>query len=177
MRFSHLFLASPMMLILVVWAPVSRACAQAQCVIVDKETRTPIRDVKVATDKGEVAVTDYQGRVRVEGACKSATISHVSYLQRRVDRQELRDTLWLLPKENRLGEVVVVGKDPNNLVSDVVKSATADAPMYAPPKALAEFDFFKMFEKKPLSKKARTKNKQILQDWAHLYVMPPASVK
>ena len=35
----------------------------------------------------------------------------------------------------------------------------------------------KMFEKKPLSKKARKKNKQILQDWDHLYVMPPDSVK
>lgn len=166
-----------MMLILVVWAPMSHACAQAQCVIVDKETDTPIRDVKVKTDKGQVLVTDYQGRLKVDEPFESATISHVSYLQRRVNRQELRDTLWLLPKENRLGEVVVVGKDPNNLITNVVKSATADAPMYAPPKALAEFDFFKMFEKKPLNRKARKKNKQIMQDWDRLYVLPPDSVR
>ena len=177
MKCSHLFLASPLALFLLVWAPVSRVCAQAHCVIVDKETGTPIRDVKVATDKGQVVVTDYQGRVKVDAPFESATISHVGYLQRRVSRRELRDTLWLLPKENRLGEVVVVGKDPNNLVTSVVKSAIADAPMYAPPKALAEFDFFKMFEKKPLNRKARKKNKQIMKDWDRLYVLPPDTVR
>ena len=177
MRLSHPFLTSPLLLLLLVWAPVSDACAQAHCVIVDKETGTPIRDVKVKTDKGQVLVTDYQGRVRVEEPFESATISHVSYLQRRVNRQELRDTLWLLPKENRLSEVVVVGKDPQNMIDNVVMSAIADAPMYAPPRALAEFDFFKMFEKKPLNRKARKKNKQILKDWDHLYEMPSDSVR
>ena len=91
------------------------ASAQTKCVIIDKETGTPIRDVKVRTDKGHVAVSDYQGRVVIDSAFNSATISHVSYLQRIVNRHECRDTLWLLPKENRLGEVVVWGKEQKNI--------------------------------------------------------------
>jgi len=42
---------------------------------------------------------------------------------------------------------------------------------------LAEFDFFKMFEKKPLNRKARKKNKQIMKDWDRLYVLPPDTVR
>ena len=177
MRHSHMMWAKPLFSLLVTLSCVSYGHAQTHCVIVDKETGTPIRNVKVFTDKGQVAVTDYQGRVSVETPFESATISHVSYLQRRVSRFELRDTLWLLPKENRLGEVVVWGKDRKNLVSMVVKSAVADAPMYAPPKGIAEFDFFKMFEKKPLNRKARKKNKQILEGWDQIYEMQPDSVK
>ncbi len=177
MKYSRLFLVRPFWAVLATMVYMSPAKAQTHCVIVDKETGTPIRDVKIFTDKGQVCVTDYRGRAKVDTPFESATISHVSYLQRRVTRYELRDTVWLLPKSNRLNEVVVWGKDRQHLITDVVKSATADAYLYAPPKGVVSFDFFKMMEKKPLSRKARKKNEQILRDWDQLYALPADSVK
>ena len=147
------------------------ASAQTKCVIIDKETGTPIRDVKVRTDKGHVAVSDYQGRVVIDSAFNSATISHVSYLQRIVNRHECRDTLWLLPKENRLGEVVVWGKEQKN-IKTMIGLATRDAAAYAPSGGVVSFDFFEMFRKKPLSKKARRQNEKLLRDWDKVYRDP-----
>ena len=57
----------------------------------------------------------------------------------------------------------------NVVNAQVVKDAVKDAPMYAPPKAAVNFDFFKMFEKKPLNKKARKRNKEILENWDKEY--------
>lgn len=141
---------------------------QTRCVIIDKETGTPIRNVKVYTDRGTVGVTDYQGRVEIDSAFSSATLSHISYLARTVERRELRDTLWLLPRENRLDEVVVWGEDRKNIIS-MVASATEGLAAYAPPKGIATFDFFSLFKKKPLSRKARKKNKELLRDWDKTY--------
>ena len=145
---------------------------QVHCVIIDKETGVPVRDVKVHTDKDAVALTNYLGQVTVEGDFTSATISHASYLQRRVTRQELTDTLWLLPRVNRLDEVVVWGEKQRG-IKGIVSSATENLGAYAPPRGLAEFDFFKMFEKKPLNRKARKKNKELLRDWDRTYGTKP----
>ena len=144
------------------------AAAQERCVVIDKETGTPIRNVKVYTNNGQVAVTDYQGRVKIDSVFNSATLSHVSYLPRNIERREMRDTLWLLPRENRLDEVVVWGEDRKNIKS-MVASATADAPAYAPAPGLVTFDFFSLIKKKPLSRKARKKNKELLRDWDKIY--------
>lgn len=146
--------------------------AQTKCVIVDKETGTPIRDVKFYADNGVTAVTDYRGILLVDAPFKNATLSHVSYLSRVVNQSELRDTIWMLPKENRLSEVVVWGKERNGIKS-MVADAVADAPLYAPPKGVVTFDFFELVRKKPLNKKARKKNKQLLRDWDKVYG-PPA---
>lgn len=146
--------------------------AQDSCVIVDKETGTPIRHVNVTTDKGERWTTDYRGRVAIRGHFTSATISHASYLTRIVERPELKDTLWLLPRENRLSEVVVWGEEKKN-INSVVKSATANLAAYAPPQSGISFDFAQLLRKKPLSRKARKKNKQLLRDWDKLYGDPP----
>ena len=168
--FSHFTFVSFRLLFLIAASIVAVAvmAQQAHCVIIDKETGVPVRDVKVATDKGAVALTNYLGQVTVEGDFTSATISHASYLQRRVDRKEFRDTLWLLPRVNRLAEVVVLGENQRGIKS-IVKSATEGLEGYAPPRGVVEFDFFKLFEKKPLSRKARKKNRELLRGWDETY--------
>ena len=143
--------------------------AQSHCVIVDKETGTPIRNVNIHADNGKTTVTDYRGNAQIEGAFKSATISHASYLTRIVDYSELRDTLWRLPRENRLSEVVVYGTKQKQ-ISALVKSAIADVASYAPPQTGVSFDFCELIRKKPLSKKARKKNKELLEQWDKVYV-------
>lgn len=144
------------------------AGAQPRCVVIDKETGTPLRDVKVHTESGILAVSDYQGRVYIDTVFQSATLSHVSYLSRVVKAEEMRDTLWMIPKENRLGEVVVWGTNRKN-INSMVADATKNLEAYAPPPGLASFDFFNMFRKKPLSRKARKKNKKLLDNWDQLY--------
>lgn len=148
----------------VCYAPLS-VVAQVHCVIIDKETGVPVRDVKAYTDKGDVFTTDYQGQLVIDSVFHSATLSHGSYLERKVERKELVDTLWLLPKAIRLDEVVVWGvarKGVFSWMSTAMEQAAATA---TPSSALVSFDFFEMFKKKPLSKKARKKNKQILSEW------------
>ena len=144
------------------------ASAQPRCVVIDKETGTPLRDVKVYTDKGTQTVSDYQGRIYLDTVFHSATLSHVSYLSRVVKAEEMRDTLWMIPKENRLGEVVVWGTDRKN-INSMVSGATRNLEAYAPPKGLVSFDFFEMFRKKPMSRKARKKNKELLENWDRIY--------
>ena len=148
--------------------------AQSHCVIVDKETGTPIRNVNIHADNGKTMVTDYRGIVEIEGDFKSATISHASYLTRYVKHNELRDTIWLLPRENRLSEVVVWGNKQQQIQA-LVKSATADLASYAPPRSGVSFDFAELIRKKPLSRKARKKNKQLLNNWDELYTSPSTS--
>ena len=168
MQHFFLFCSCRLTMSLLLGMGILSAAAQTKCVIIDKETGTPIRNVKIYTNKGAVAVTDYQGRAELDSTFSSATISHVSYLARTIERKELRDTLWLLPRENRLDEVVVWGTDRKNIMS-MVASATADAPAYAPAPGIVTFDFFEMIRKKPLSKKARKKNKQLLENWDKIY--------
>ena len=144
------------------------ARAQDTIVVVDKETGTPIREVNLTTDKGAISRSNYRGQILVEGDFKSATLSHASYLTRVVKRVELKDTLWLLPRENRLSEVVVWGTDKQG-INSVVASAVADLPAYAPPKSGVSFDFYELIRKKPLSRKARKKNKELLKNWDEVY--------
>ena len=144
------------------------AMAQTQLVLVDKETGEPVHKATVVTNKGESAISTKMGHVTLNNPFESLTISHISFLQRKMDKKEVSDTIWLLPNAVHLHEVVVYGKD-RPLIKSVVADAMKDVPMYAPPQAVATFDFFKMFEKKPLKKKARKRNKELLENWDKEY--------
>lgn len=146
--------------------------AQSSCVIIDKETGTPIRDVKAHTDKGDEYATDYQGHLTIDQPFESATLVHGSYLSRKMKREEICDTIWLLPNAIRLDEVVVWGQK-NNALNTMMSLAMAQAAATAtPPAGGIHFDFFSMLKKKPLSKKARKKNKELLRDWDKVYGTP-----
>ena len=146
----------------------TESCGQVQCVVADMETHTPIRNVKIFTNRGDVYVTDYTGNVRIDKAFESAKVSHVSYLERQAKRETMKDTLYLLPKENELHTLYVWGKDRKR-IKELVGSVTMGLDAYAPPQGIATFDFFKMFEKKPLNKKTRKKNEELLKQWDEVY--------
>lgn len=141
-------------------------------VVIDMETGLPLRDVKFFTNTGEMRQTDYRGRfVLPDSTFQSATLTHGKYLNRVLERYEITDTLEMLPSASSLGDVVVWGKD-RRLILSVVASATENLAAYAPPKAMVNFDFFKMFEKKPLNRKARRGNKELLEQWDEVYGEP-----
>ncbi|MBR4388512.1 MAG: hypothetical protein IKT00_04975 [Prevotella sp.] len=141
-------------------------------VVVDLETGLPIRDVHFFTNTGEMRKSDYRGRfVLPDSTFKSATLTHGKYLNRVLERYEITDTLEMLPSASSLGDVVVWGKDRRTILT-MVASVTEGLGAYAPPAALASFDFFKLFEKKPLNRKARRGNKELLEHWDELYDAP-----
>ena len=102
-------LASKLLILTTTMLAQQHVFAQGRCVIVDKETGTPIRDVKAYTDKEEEFTTDYRGVLVIDKPFDSATLAHPKFLSRKVDKTELKDTVWLLPKAIRLDEVVVWG--------------------------------------------------------------------
>ena len=86
----------------------SAACAQRHIVVADMDTRLPLPGVVIATDNGQRATTDYLGSAHTALAFRSATVSKKHYMQRRVSYDEaLRDTIFLIPQEVVLDDVVV----------------------------------------------------------------------
>ena len=114
-------------------------------VVCDIETGVPVRDVKVHLNTGKQCVTDYRGRWLPDSTFESATVTHPRYLSRVVERWELNDTLYLLPKCNTLGDVTVWGVDRRGIKS-MVKRSTSDRAAYSPPAGMFSFDFFDISE-------------------------------
>ena len=152
------------------------AMSQTHLVVINKETGEPIHNATVVTNKGESAYSTKMGHVTLNDFFESLTISHISFLQRKMDKKEVSDTIWLLPNAIRLHEVVVYGED-RPLIKSLVKDALKDVSTYAPPQGIATFDFFRMFEKKPLNKKARKRNKEILENWDKEYNNEESTLK
>lgn len=86
--------------------------AQIGGVVIDMETRKPLRDVKVYMNTQKSTVTNWAGRFDTDGNFGSATFTHGNYVPRVMKREEMRDTIYLLPKMNELAEVIVYGKKP-----------------------------------------------------------------
>lgn len=142
-------------------------------VVCDIETGVPLREVKVHLNTGRTCVTNYRGQWQTDSTFESATVSHPRYLSRVVQRTELQDTLYLLPKGNTLGDVTVWGVDRRGIKS-MVKRSTSDMAAYAPSGGLVSFNFFDLFRKKPLNSKARKKNRELLENWDRIYTDPLA---
>ena len=148
----------------VVWYSPLYMLAQARCVLVDKETGVPVRNVKAYTDKGDVFISNYQGNLVIDSMFHTAALRHGSYLERIVESQEVKDTLWLLPQAIKLEEVVVWGEARKGVYPWMSIAMAQAAATATPPPGGVSFDFFEMFRKKPLSKKARKKNRQVLRE-------------
>lgn len=97
--------------------------AQVTGIVIDLETRKPVSNVHLYLDTNMNVVADWAGRFHTDAKFKSATISHFKYVARKMKREEMRDTIYLLPKMNTLSEVVVYGRNPgpkfkyNNMTS------------------------------------------------------------
>lgn len=76
------------------------------------ETKRQIAGVRVYINPKGTVITDSRGRFVISQPCNGVTFSHVSYESRAYSRKELCDTIWLMPKLNRLDEVVITAKAP-----------------------------------------------------------------
>lgn len=111
--------------------------AQQRFVVVDMETKAPLRDVTVRFPSGEVTTTKWDGTFSFgattpadsaasDTAKVTVALSKPGYLGRKMDLTQRTDTIELLPSYNKLSEVVVWGIDRQHTISFSLSSPTKD---------------------------------------------------
>jgi len=89
--------------------------AQRRMVVVDADLKVPVRDVQVYTPEGGNQLTIWDGTFAVPDSFSRLNFRHPHFEERYILPSELRgDTIWLLPKTNALGEVVIWGRNRYN---------------------------------------------------------------
>ena len=84
--------------------------AQKRFVVVDVETRVPIRGVNVTSSAQLTDTTNWQGFVTSPDTCRTLSLTHVKYESRILNVEEVKDTIFLISKLMGLPEVTVFGK-------------------------------------------------------------------
>lgn len=138
--------------------------AQITGVVFDMETKRQIAGVRVYINPKGTVITDSRGRFVISQPCNGVTFSHVSYESRAYSRKELCDTIWLMPKLNRLDEVVITAKAP--IVCIKKGEVSKYAKQFKAPSGLFSFDMFKLFDfKGHKHEKRRKRIEKILEDY------------
>lgn len=105
--------------------------AQKKVVVMSYESRLPLRDVYIRVDGAkELLRTTYQGIAELPDTFCQATFNNVDYLQAVLNFDEVKDSVWLLPKAHTLDEVVVIGK--RNQLSAFFKAPQIKDPLLKP---------------------------------------------
>lgn len=91
------------------WSP--GLLAQRQMVVVNVESKVPVRDVIVSTDHGREVRTSWDGFFEVPDSFERIDFRHPDFEHRYVLKSELQgDTIFLIPNTNALREVVIYGE-------------------------------------------------------------------
>ena len=85
--------------------------AQRQMVVVNLESKVPVRDVKISTDGGQELRTSWDGLFALPDSFRRLDFHHPDFERRYVLSSELKgDTIFLIPNVNALREVVIYGE-------------------------------------------------------------------
>ena len=85
--------------------------SQNNMVVVNVESKVPIRDVRVCTDAGQETRTSWDGSFIVPDSFLRIDFLHPDFERRYVMKSELKgDTIFLIPNTNALHEVVIYGE-------------------------------------------------------------------
>ena len=138
--------------------------AQWSGVIVNMETGVPVKDVHIFTNANKMYTTDYRGRYTLEEPFSSVTITHGKFLQLTLKREEMTDTIALLPNVNTIGEVIVWGEMPR--IGIKTKEIGEDAKYYYTPSSGFSFDFFSLFRKRyHMNSEQRRRHDEIIENY------------
>ncbi len=88
------------------------ALAQRQMVVVvNVESKVPVRGVKISTDDGQEMLTTWDGLFALPDSFQRLDFHHPDFERRYVLSNEIKgDTIFLIPNVNALHEVVVYGE-------------------------------------------------------------------
>ena len=78
-------------------------------VVVDIETKVPMRGVIVSTKAGYRDTTNYRGICYIPTKFDTLSVSHGKYLTERLTAKETGDTTYLIPNSHQISEVTVWG--------------------------------------------------------------------
>lgn len=85
-------------------------------IVADLLTRIPQRDVQIHLNTNKTVTTPWDGSYSISDTTfTSATVIKSGYLARNMNREEFSDTIFLLPTERLLGEVVVIGHNRSGM--------------------------------------------------------------
>ena len=94
---------------LLMWS--SGLLAQQQMMVVNVESKVPVRDVIVSTDHGQEVRTSWDGLFEVPDSFERIDFRHPDFEHRYVLKSEFQgDTIFLIPNTNALREVVIYGE-------------------------------------------------------------------
>ena len=127
-------------------------CASAQepqrrkLVVVDIETKVPMRDVIVSTKAGYRDTTNWRGICYVPATFDTLTVSKHNYIPERLLAKELKDTTSLIPAGSAISEVTVWGK---NDINQQIKSGVGYNPLPNPKSGvLGSFDLGNILDRR-----------------------------
>ena len=89
----------------------SAVLAQRRMVVVNVESKVPVRDVRISADGGQEMRTSWDGLFALPDSFRRLDFHHPDFERRYVLRGELKgDTIFLIPNMNALREVVIYGE-------------------------------------------------------------------
>ncbi|MBO4315702.1 MAG: hypothetical protein IKX24_07545 [Prevotella sp.] len=141
--------------------------AQRRILLLDSDTNQPIEGVSVSTDQGETTTSDKKGIATLSVPFDTVRFSHLKYSSEMLKREEVRDTLFLIPTVHMLPEVTVSELAPEikMLIKGWVAQAVTEGAAMAP-QGIASFDFANMLDRRRRrDKKHLEKAKEVLEKW------------
>lgn len=137
--------------------------AQRKIVVVDMETHIPIAGVSVKTDSAHAVMTDINGIANIAERFDSISFNHMKYLSDKVTFEEMKDTMYLVPKNLMLPDVVVTGVNPD--LKKAMKK-NYERMLEQPTVKGLTFDFANIIDRRGRrDRKHLKKAKEILREW------------
>lgn len=137
--------------------------AQRKIVVVDMETHIPIAGVSVKTDSVHAVMTDINGIANIAERFDSISFNHMKYLSDKVTFEEMKDTMYLVPKNLMLPDVVVTGVNPD--LKKAMKK-NYERMLEQPKLKVLTFDFANIIDRRGRrDRKHYKKAKEILREW------------
>lgn len=137
--------------------------AQRRIVVVDLETHIPVEGVTVKVDTFPSVTTNRYGVAYIEQQFDSISFSHLRYLSDKITIEEMKDTMFLVPKNLLLPDVVVTGINPE--LKNAMKK-NHERMLSQPTFKGLTFDFANIIDRRSRrDRKHYKKAKKILEEW------------
>ena len=107
-------------------------------VVIDIETKVPMRGVIVSTKTGYRDTTNWRGICHVPTEFDTLTVYKHNYIPERLIAKEMKDTTALIPSGSAISEVTVWGK---NNINNNVRQGLDSQPLPNPSNAAISYSF------------------------------------
>ncbi len=115
-------------------------------VVIDIETKVPMRNVIVSTKDGYRDTTNWRGVCYVPAEFDTLTVFKHNYIPERLLAKEVKDTTSLIPAGSAIGEVTVWGK---NDINQQIKKGVGYNPLPSPKSGIiGSFDLANILDRR-----------------------------